>query len=102
MDTNQLRKMKRSRRTYRFMGFTWALVGAMGLFGFVPLLFDPASTISSNGVLTNDMGSKVSATAFCGAFFVAGLCFLFVPGRLLDRLFIWRQSMLSQFKFWRK
>jgi hypothetical protein len=44
MDTNQLRKMKRSRRTYRFMGFTWALVGAMGLFGFVPLLFDPAST----------------------------------------------------------
>jgi hypothetical protein len=102
MDTNQLKKMKRSRQTYRFMGFTWALVGAILLSGFVPLLFDPASTISSNGVLTNDMGTKVSAVAFCGAFFVVGLFFLFVPGRLLDRLFIWRQSMLSQLMFWRK
>ncbi|WP_150119045.1 hypothetical protein [Massilia sp. NR 4-1] len=102
MDTNQLKKMKRHRRTYRFMGFTWALVGAKLLFSFVPLLFDPASTISSNGVLTSDMGTKVSAVVFCGAFVVAGLCFLFVPDRLLDRLFIWRQSMLSQFTFWRK
>jgi uncharacterized membrane protein len=102
MDTSQLKKMKRHRRLYRFMGFTWALVGAMLLFAFVPLVFDPASTITYNGVPTTDMGAKVSATVFCAGFFVAGLGFLFVPGRLLDRLFIWRQSLWSAIAFWRR
>ncbi len=102
MEINQLKKMKRHRSLYRFMGFIWALVGGMLLLNFAPLLFDPASTILYNGVPTNSMRVKVSATIFCGGFALAGLGFLFIPDWYLNRLFIWRQSMLSTMAFWRR
>ena len=35
-------------------------------------------------------------------YLITGLCFLFLPARLLDRLFIWRQSALSALMFWRR
>jgi hypothetical protein len=102
MDIRQLKKMRRYRRLFRFMGFIWTLVGGMLLFSFVPLVLDPNASIMYNGVRTTDFGAKLSATLFAGAFVVAGLCFLFVPARMLDRLFIWRQSALSVLFFWRR
>jgi len=102
METNQLKKMKRHRRLYRFMGFMWALVGGMLLVTFVTLLFDPSSTITYNGIPTTAVGPKVSAAVFAATFFAAGLGFLFVPARFLDRLFVWRQSLWSSIAFWRR
>lgn len=102
MDTSQLKKMKRHRRLYRLMGFTWAVVGIFLLAGFLPLLFDPSSTINYNGAPTSDIGPKVSAVVFASAFVVAGLAFLLIPARMLDRLFVWRQSARSAVAFWRR
>jgi len=102
MDTNQLKKMRRYRRLFRFMGFAWTLVAGMLLFSFIPLVLDPNASIMYNGVRTTAFGAKLSAALFVGTFLIAGLCFLFVPGRLLDRLFVWRQSMLSSIFFWRR
>jgi ABC-type uncharacterized transport system permease subunit len=102
MDIHQLKKMRRHRRLFRLMGFVWALVGGMLLFSFMPLVLDPNASIMYNGVRTTAFGPKLSATLFASAFVIAGLCFLFVPARLLDRLFIWRQSALSALLFWRR
>jgi hypothetical protein len=102
MDTSQLKRMKRHRGLYRFMGFTWVLVGSLLLVGFLPLVFDASSTIEYNGVLTTDIGPKISAAVFSAAFVAAGLAFLLVPARMLDRLFLWRQSAWSSIAFWRR
>jgi hypothetical protein len=102
MDIRQLKKMRRYRRLFRFLGFIWTLVGGMLLLSFVPLVLDPNASVMYNGVRTTAFGVKLSAALFAGAFVVAGLCFLFAPARLLDRLFIWRQSALSALLFWRR
>lgn len=83
------------------MGFVWVLVGSMLLIAFVPLVLDPSSTITYNGVPTTSIGAKISAALFALAFVAVGLGFLFVPSRMLDRLFIWRQSLWSSIAFWR-
>ena len=84
------------------MGFMWALVGGMLLVGFVSLILNPSGTITYNGVPTTEIGPKISAAVFAFTFFAAGLGFLFVPARFLDRLFIWRQSLWSSIAFWRR
>lgn len=102
MDTNQLKKMRRYRRLFRLMGLVWVLVGGMLLLSFIPLVLDPNASIVYNGIRTTAFGPKLSASLFVGSFLIAGLCFLFVPARLLDRLFVWRQSALSSIFFWRR
>lgn len=102
MDVGQLKQMRRHRRLFRLMGLIWTLVGSMLTLSFVPLVLDPNASIVYNGVRTTAFGPKLSAALFTGAFLVAGLCFLFVPARLLDRLYVWRQSALSALFFWRK
>lgn len=102
MDTNQLKKMRRYRRLFRFMGLIWVFVSGMLLLSFIPLVLDPRASIVYNGAPTTAFGPKLSATIFAGTFLVAGLCFLFVPARMLDRIFVWRQSALSFIFFWRR
>ena len=102
MDTRQLKKMRRYRRLFRLMGVVWALVGGMLLVSFIPLVLDPGASIVYNGAPTTAFGPKLSAALFSGAFLAAGLCFLFLPARVLDRLFVWRQSALSALMFWRR
>ncbi|HEY8587118.1 MAG TPA: hypothetical protein VIL60_10405 [Rhodanobacter sp.] len=102
MNPQLLKKMRRHRRLFRFMGFVWALIGGMLLLSFIPLVLDPSASIVYNGAPTTAFGAKLSAALFAGAFLVAGLCFLFVPARMLDRLFVWRQSALSSLLFWRR
>ena len=102
MDIRQLKKMRRYRRLFRLMGVMWALVGAMLLASFIPRVLDPSASIVYNGTPTIAFGPKLSAALFAGAFLVAGLCFLFLPARILDRLFVWRQSALSALMFWRR
>ena len=102
MEIRQLKKMRRYRRLFRLMGVVWALVGGMLLFSFIRLVMDPRASIVYNGVPTTAFGPKLSATIFAGVFLVAGLCFLFLPERMLDRLFVWRQSALSALMFWRR
>jgi hypothetical protein len=102
MDIRQLKKMRRYRRLFRFMGIAWALVGGMLLVSFIPLVLDPDASIVYNGTPTTAFGPKLSAALFSGAFLVTGLCFLFLPARILDRLFVWRQSALSALMFWRR
>jgi len=100
MDTSHFKKMRRHRRLLRLMGLAWALVGAVLLVSFVPLVMDPNASIIYNGSPTTEFGPKLSATLFAGAFVAAGACFLLVPARLLDRLYVWRQSVLSSIFFW--
>jgi hypothetical protein len=95
MDSSQLKKMKRFRRGFRFVGAMFCLVGSMMLISFASLLLDPDSTIIDNGVRTNAFGPKLSATIFVALFVVVGLLCLFAPKKLFDRLFVWRQSLLS-------
>ena len=102
MEIHQLKKMRRYRRLFRLTGVLWALVGGMLLFSFIPLVLDAHATIVYNGVRTAAFGPKLSAALFAGAFLVAGLCFLFLPARILDRLFVWRQSAVSALMFWRR
>ncbi|MBI1397991.1 MAG: hypothetical protein GC151_18610 [Betaproteobacteria bacterium] len=101
METSQLKKMKRHRKLYRFMGFIWALIGTMLLFAIMPLIFDPNGTKIFNGVLTTALGPKVYAALLAAVFVVAGLGVPFVPNRFLDRFFVWRQSLWSSIAFWR-
>ena len=102
MDTSQLKLMRRHRRSYRFVGFVWTLVGGLLTVTFVASALTPGATIVSNGVVTSALGPKVVAACFTTAFFLAGLAFLFAPARYLDRLFVWRQSLLSVLMFWRR
>ena len=95
MDTSQLKKMKRHRRMYRFIGAMFTLVGCMLLVSFVPLLLNPEATILHNGVPTSDFSTKLSATLFVGCFSVLGLFFLFCPSKYLNKLFVWRQSLMA-------
>jgi len=102
MDINQLKKMRRFRRLLRLMGLMWVLVGGMLLFSFIPLVLDPHASIVYNGTPTTALGPKLYAAFSSGAFLIVGLGFLLLPARLLDRLFVWRQSALSALMFWRR
>jgi hypothetical protein len=95
MDSSQLKKMKRFRRGFRFMGAIFSFVGGFLFISFVSLLFDPTATITWNGVPTNEFGPKLQGAIFASEFLVAGLLCLLVPTKISDRLFIWRQSLLS-------
>ena len=101
MDTNSLKKMRRFRGTFRFIGFCWVLVCGMLLVAFVPLVLDRSASITWNGVPTTAFGAKLSATLFVGMFVLVGACALFAPARLLNRLYIWQQSAVSAIAFWR-
>jgi hypothetical protein len=102
MDTTPFKKLRRHRHLVRLMGFVWALVGGLLLLSVIPLVLDPAASIVYNGSPTTEFWPKLSAALFAGGFLVVGLCFLFVPGRFLDRLYVWHQSALSSLAFWRK
>ncbi|HMN44522.1 MAG TPA: hypothetical protein PKE27_08120 [Povalibacter sp.] len=95
MDSSQLKEMKRFRRGFRFVGAMFCLVGSVMLIAFASLLLDPESTIIDNGVRTNAFGPKLSATIFVAMFVLVGLLCLLAPKRIFDRLFVWRQPLLS-------
>ena len=73
----------------------FTLVGTMLLSSFVPLLLDPEATLLYNGVPTSDFGPKFSAVLFVSTFVLVGLLSLFSPARYLNKLFVWRLSLLS-------
>ena len=102
MDTNSLKKMRRYRQAFRFIGFCWVLVAGMLLVAFVPLLFDSSASITWNGVPTTAFGAKLSGTLFIGMFVLVGGCALFAPTRMLNRLYTWQQSAVSAIAFWRR
>ena len=92
MDISQLKKMKRTRRSYRLIGAMFTLVSCLLLLMFVPLLFDPDAIIIYNGVPTSDYGVKLGATLFVGGFTILGLALLLCPSKYLNNLFLWTQS----------
>jgi hypothetical protein len=95
VDSTQLKKMKRFRGMFRFIGVMFCLVGGMFLLSFVPLLLDPEATINFNGTLTSEFGPKLSVVIFVSSFVVVGLLSLFSPARYLNKMFVWRLSFLS-------
>jgi hypothetical protein len=102
-DATVLKRMRRHRRGIRFLGMMFSLVGGLLLFAFVPLVFDPQATIMSNGVRSNALGDKLSAALFVSGFVAAGLFFLLAPRRVVDRMFLWRESArYALFPWWRK
>lgn len=95
MDTTQLKKMKRFRCMFRFIGVMFTLTGTMLLFSFGPLLLDPDATLLYNGVPTAEFGPKLSAVLFVSSFVLVGLLSLFSPARHLNKLFVWHLSIRS-------
>lgn len=84
--------MRRHRRGLRFVGFTFVLFSSILLGMAAFLLADPESTIEYNGVVTSDPSAKRSFAVGLGAFMALGVFFLAAPRRLVDRIFLWRQS----------
>ena len=97
MNTSQLKKMKRFRKGVRFFGAMFTLVGGFLLFNFSLLLLDPESTITVNGGVTSDFNPKLQAVAFTTLFVFIGIFALFGPNSFFNKLFVWRQSLLSAF-----
>ncbi|HVC37118.1 MAG TPA: hypothetical protein VNF46_01825 [Gammaproteobacteria bacterium] len=102
MDTSQIKKMRRFRRAFRFIGAMFVLIGGMILFDFTTLLFDPKATIIINGVATSDFNQKLYVVIFQATFFAVGLVALFGPSRMFNKLFLWRLSFLSLFTLKRR
>lgn len=102
METILLKKMRRFRQAFRFVGFCWVLVAGIILVAFVPLLFDSSASITWNGRPTQAFGAKLSGTLFIGLFVLAGGCALIAPTRILNRLHVWQQSAISAIAFWRR
>jgi uncharacterized BrkB/YihY/UPF0761 family membrane protein len=95
--------MRRHRRGMRFLGLMFSLVGGLLFVAFLPGVFDPNSTIVSNGVRTNAWGDKLSAALFAAGFVAVGLFFLFAPRRVVDKMFVWRESVrYAIFPWWRQ
>ena len=97
MDVSQLKKMRRFRKGFRFVGVMFILVGSFLLFNFIALLLDPESTITVNGIVTSEFKPKLHATLFTGSFVIVGLLALFGPSHFFNKLFVWRQSLVSVF-----
>ena len=97
MNTSQLKQMKRFRKGLHFMGVMFTLVGLFLLFNFSILLLDPESTITVNGVVTSEFNPKLRAVIFTASFTLIGVILLFVPKSILNKLFVWRQSLASTF-----
>jgi hypothetical protein len=91
------RRMRRNRRIFRFLGFLFTLTGGAIVVSGVALLIDPSSTMTCNGQVTTSIGCKASSASFGLFMLTTGLFFLFVKARVLDRIFIWRQSIRSLF-----
>ena len=86
------KRMRRHRRGMRFLGLVFALVGSGLLVSFIPLLLDPSATIYANGVATTSIGPKLSGVMTFLWFVACGLFFLFAPARVINRMFVWRES----------
>ncbi|WP_324170855.1 hypothetical protein [Sulfurimonas sp.] len=97
MDTSQLKKMNRFRKGLRFIGAMLTLVGGFLLFNFSLLLLDPNSTITVNGVVTSDFNPKLKAVIFISLIVFIGLVALFGSNSFINKIFVWRQSLLSIF-----
>jgi hypothetical protein len=96
-DRNIYKRMRRHRNGLRLLGSTFALVGGLLFISGIWLLLDPESTITVNGEPTTSVGAKLHYTVFSAAFLGVGLFFLCAKARVLDKLFVWRQSFLSLF-----
>jgi len=101
MDTSQLRRMRRHRYAFRFLGFVWALVGGIVSIGCTAAALDSSDTIVFNSLVISERGPKVAVAIFTSLFFLAGLGLLFSPAKFLDRLFAWRQSFIRVLMFQR-
>ncbi len=65
------------------------------LFSFLPILINPNSTITVNGVPTSELGTKLSAVLLNASFVGIGLFALFGPSSFFNKRFVWRQSLTS-------
>jgi polyferredoxin len=102
MDVRQLTRMRRHRRSFRFMGVMWALFGGVMAISFIPIALDPSAAFNYNGAPTAALGAKLWAIVFAALFFVAGLCMVFLPVRMLDRFILWELSAWSLLAFWKR
>jgi hypothetical protein len=102
MDVRQLTRMRRQRRGFRFMGVMWALFGGIMTISFIPIALDPNATFNYNGVPTAAVGAKLWALVFVAFFFIAGVCLMLLPVRMLNRLILWEQSAWSFLAFWKR
>jgi len=97
MDTLQLKKMKRFRKGFHFIGAIFILIGGLLLFNFSLLLLDPEATIIVNGIASSDFNLKLQAVIFLILFVITGIFLLFGPNSFFNKLFVWRQSLVSLF-----
>jgi len=95
VDTSQLKAMRRFRKDMRFIGGWFIVIGGFMLYQFVGILLDPEATITYNGVPTNDYSIKLNAAIFVGSFVLIGLVAVFVPTKLLNKLFVLKMSLKS-------
>lgn len=86
------KRMQRHRQGLRFFGATSAAVGGLLFVASVPLVLDPAATISVDHIPTSALGTKLGFAFFAAGFFVLGVFLLKAPPRVLDRFYVWRQS----------
>jgi hypothetical protein len=77
------------------MAVLFIAVGGLLMIMGVFLLSDPTSEIVYNGVPTTAREPKLYFTIFSAVFAAFGVLSLLVPRRWLDRMFVWRQSVLS-------
>jgi uncharacterized membrane-anchored protein YitT (DUF2179 family) len=102
METKQLEAMRSFRHAIRLGALVWVLVGGAFVAFSLSLLVKPSAIITYNGIATTAFGPKLFAVLFAGVFLFVGLGIMFSPARFLDRVFVWRQSVLASLFSWRR
>jgi hypothetical protein len=101
LKTSQFAKMKRFRRLWRATAVLFISTGGILSIVGVYLLVAPEAVIVYNGIPTTERGPKLFFTLFSAVFVVLGVASSLVPRRWLDRMFVWRQSVLYSLFSWR-
>ncbi|NQZ11300.1 MAG: hypothetical protein HRT35_29465 [Algicola sp.] len=99
MDTSQLKAMRRFRKGMRFVGVWFFLIGGLLFYSMLTTLLDPEGVIIYNGVPTTDYSVKLGATLFAGIFVVVGLFLSFSTQKMLNKLFVFKLTILSAIGF---
>ena len=88
MDATQLEHhLHKTIRAFRRLGFVFLFGGGLMFIGFLFTLFDPAGTVSVNGIETSDFRTKLGCAAFIFIFPLIGSVLAFLPQKKLDPLF---------------
>lgn len=99
MDTSQFKAMRRFRKSMRFVGGWFIVLGGFMLYQFVGILLDPEAAITYNGVPTNDYSIKLNVAIFVGSFVLMGIVAAFAPTKILNKLFVLKMSLKSSIGF---